>query len=246
MSLFVRSVRRRRSARSFLSLAFFAAAIVGVAGVAEAAEDEPIYGRRESFWQGQIGMRSTFVTDPGFDPFATDNMLASFSLGVSRTVFQYDAFSLAPGLFWDYGARSATARSQLTSLSSHRLGLALEGRYHFAPWIYGLVRVTPTAIQQSVRLSDPLAVAPFVANAWTFGLDASAGAAFLLGPHRSTSTSSLRWWLAAEGGYGYASSASLSMQPDVSSDDPRRTGNLDLGRLALGGPFFRVYGSVTF
>jgi hypothetical protein len=215
-------------------------------GVARAAEEGPLYGSRESFWQGQVGVRSTFVTDRAFDPFATDNALTSFSLAVSRTVFNYDAFSLAPGFFWDYGARSATARGEQSSLTSHRLGLALEGRYHFAPWAYALARLTPSAIQQSTQVNDQLAAAPFVARAWTFGIDASAGAAFLLGPHSATSASPVRWWLAAEGGYGYATSASLLMHPDLASDDPRRTGDLDLGRLALGGGFFRIYGSVTF
>jgi hypothetical protein len=246
MSVRFCSPHRRRFARPILGLASFAGAFLALLGIARTADAEPLYGNRETFWQGQIGMRSTFVTDPGFDPFASDNVLTSFSLGVSRTVFDSDAFSLAPGFFWDYGARSATARGGLTSLTSHRLAAALEGRYHFAPWGYGLVRVTPAAIQQSAELSDSLAAAPFVASAWTFGLDASAGAAFLLGPHGATSTSPLHWWLAAEGGYGYASSASLLMRPDLSSDDPRRTGNLDLGRLALSGVFFRLYGSVTF
>ncbi len=214
--------------------------------VAQQADAEPIYRSRERFWQGQLGMRSTFVTDPGFDPFATDDMLTSFSLGVSRTVFNHESFSLAPGLFWDYGARSATARSSPSSLGSHRLGLSLEGRYHFAPWAYGLVRLTPSAIQQSAQITDQLAAAPLVARAWTAGIDASAGAAFLLGPHHDASTVVARWWLAAEGGYGYAGSASLLMRADLPSDDPRRTGDLDLGRLALSGGFFRLYGAVTF
>lgn len=222
-------------------------ALVRGAEAAEPAEPEqPPPGAQDSFWQGQIGMRSIFVTDAGFDPFATDNALTSFSLGVSRTIYRFDTFSLAPGFFWDYGARSATARGQLTNLSSHRLSVGLEGRYHFAPWAYATVRVAPSAIQQSARLADQLAPAPFVADAWTFGLDASAGAAFLLGPHGASSPHPIRFWLAGEGGYAYASSASLRMHPDLSSDDPRRTGDLDLGRLALGGGFFRIYGAVTF
>jgi hypothetical protein len=209
------------------------------------AEEPPPYGNRDSFWQGQVGMRSTFITDPGFDPFATDNVLTTVSLGASRTIFHSDALSLAPGVFWDYGSRSATARGNSTTLATHRLGLALEGRCHIAPWMYALLRVTPGAIHQSAELKDPLAPAPFVARAWTFALDASAGAAFLLGPHTSSS-SPLRWWLAGEAGYGYASAASLVMHPDLASDDPRRVGNLDLGSVALGGTFVRVYGSVTF
>jgi hypothetical protein len=229
-----------------LSLAVFAGALFTALSIAPRVEAEPLYGSRESFWQGQVGMRSTFVTDRGFDPFATDNVLTTFSLGASRTVFDYDAFSLAPGIFWDYGARSATARGNAASLASHRLALALEGRYHFMPWMYGLVRVTPGAISQSARLQDPLAPAPYVASSWSFALDASAGVAFLLGPQAAAASSPVRWWLAAEGGYGYAGSAPLLMRPDLASDDPRRTGDLDLGRLALGGGFFRVYGSITF
>ena len=232
---------------SLLPLTSFAAALLtllGLASPAAAESPEGVRENRQSFWQGQVGVRSTFVTDPGFDPFATDNALTSFSLGMSRTLFEQDAFSLAPGLFWDFGSRSATARGDETSLSAHRLGLGLEGRCHLAPWMYALVRVTPSAIQQSARLSDPLAAAPYVASAWTFGLDASAGAAFLLGPHSSSALA--RWWLAAEGGYGYAGSGSLLMRPELASDDPRRTGDIHLGSVALGGPFFRIYGSVTF
>jgi hypothetical protein len=231
--------------RPLLSPASFAGALLALLFVSLPAQAEPLYGSRESFWQGQVGMRSTFVTDPGFDPFASDNVLTSFSLGASRTIFDYDAFSLAPGVFWDYAARSATARGDATSLVSNRLALALEGRYHFAPWGYGLVRLTPGTIHQSVQLTDPLAAAPYIAQSWTFAFDASAGAAFLLGPH-AASASPVRWWLAAEGGYGYAGSASLLMHPDLASDDPRRTGSLDLGRLALSGGFFRIYGSITF
>ena len=245
MSIRFHSLLRSCVRRRVRTLVLSAGALLALLSVAPRAEAEALYGSRESFWQAQVGMRSTFVTDPGFDPFATDNVLTTFSIGASRTIFDYEAFSFAPGLFWDYGARSATARGNATSLSSHRLALALEGRYHFAPWGYGLVRLTPGAIQQSAQLKDPLAAAPYVASAWNFGLDASAGVAFLLGPH-TDSTFPVRWWLAAEGGYGYAASASLLMRPDLASDDPRRTGDLDLGRLALGGGFFRIYGSVTF
>jgi hypothetical protein len=226
-----------------MSLALGATTLLASLAFAPAVQAESLYGNRESFWQGQVGLRSTFVTDPGFDPFATSNVLTSFSLGGSRTIFVEDAFSFAPGIFWDYGARSATARGQATSLEVNRLSLALEGRYHIAPWVYGLVRVTPGAIHQSAQIDDPLAGAPYVANAWTFAFDASAGAAFLLGPH---SSSPVHWWLAGEGGYGYAGSASLMMHTDLAAGDPRRTGDLDMGQLALSGAFFRIYGSVTF
>jgi hypothetical protein len=91
-----------------------------------------------------------------------------------------------------------------------------------------------------------LSPAPLVARQWAFALDASAGVAFLLGPHSDPAPGPLRWWLAAEGGYGYTGESSLALRPDLAPDDPRRTGELDLGTLALRGAFVRVYGSVTY
>jgi hypothetical protein len=221
-------------------------ALLGIGFFSTMAMAESRFGSRQSFWQGELGVRSTFVSDPGFDPFSSDNALTQLSLGVARTLWAEDRVSFAPGVIWDYGWRAATARGQDTSISSHRLALALEGRYHLFPFLYGLVRVTPGAVHQSVEVDDSLSPAPFVAKSWAFALDASAGAAFLLGPQHEDSASPVRWWLAAEGGYSYAGSTSLMMHPDLAEGDPRRTGDLDLGTLAMRGAFFRIYGSVTY
>jgi hypothetical protein len=237
----------RRISNYVLTSGVLGAAIAAARpAAAQSPQDTPTTTRaeRESFWQGQVGMRSTFVTDRAFDPFASDNALTSISLGFSRTLLHEGSFSFAPGVVWDYGSRSAAARGQPTSLSANRLGLALEGRYHFAPWVYGLVRITPAALHQRAKVEDGPNPA-YAASAWSFAVDASAGAAFLLGPH-GDSPALVRWWAAAEGGYGYATSASLRMRPELADDDPRRIGDLDLGKLALGGAFFRVYGAVTF
>lgn len=221
-------------------------ALLGIGLFSMPARADSRFGSRERFWQAELGVRSTFVTDPGFDPFSSDNALTQFSLGVARTVWVEDRVSFAPGLIWDYGLRSATARGQDTSISSHRLALALEGRYHLFPFVYGLVRLTPGAVHQSAELDDSLSPAPFVAKSWAFSLEASAGASFLLGPQQEDSASPVRWWLAAEGGYSYAGSTSLVMHPDLAEGDPRRTGDLNLGTLAMRGGFIRIYGSVTY
>jgi hypothetical protein len=213
---------------------------------ASPAAAESRFGDRETFWQAELGLRSSYVTHPGYDPFSDDNALPQLSLGIARTVWDSDRVSFAPGVIWDYGWRSSTARGQSTSLATHRLALALEGRYHFLPWMYGLVRLTPGALHQYVQLDDALSAAPYVAKSWVFALDASAGAAFLLGPHQEDSPSLVRFWLAAEGGYGFAGSTALVMRPDLGEGDPRRTGELDMGTLAMGGAFFRIYGSVTY
>jgi hypothetical protein len=210
------------------------------------AAAEPAFGDKESFWQAEAGVRTTFVTSPGYDPVSTDNALTQFSLGATRTLWNEDRLSFAPGIVWDYGSTGATARGAKTSLETHRLALALEGRYHLLPWMYGLVRVSPGAVHQSVELDDPNYVGSYVAKHWAFAFDSAAGFAFLLGPHAEDTRSPVKWWVAAEGGYSYAASGSLMMGPDLPPDDPRRVGSLDLGSLALRGGFFRVYAAVTY
>jgi len=210
------------------------------------ARADSLYGNRESFWQGELGVRSTFVTHPGFDPFSKDNALTQVSLGLARTIWAQDRLSFAPGVIWDYGERSSSARGLNTGLEAHRLALALEGRYHVTPWLYGLARATPGVLRQSVRLEDPTSLAPFVSRQWVAAFDVSAGAAFLVGPHGEGSGVPVGFWIAGEGGYSYAGSTTLVMRPDLAEDDPRRTGDLNMGTLAMRGAFFRIYGSVTY
>jgi hypothetical protein len=213
---------------------------------ASPASAEPSFGDRETFWQAEAGFRSMYITNPGYDPVSTDNALVQFSLGASRTLWDEGQLSFAPGIVWDYGESSATARGQSTGLQAHRLALTLEGRYHFLPWMYGLVRVAPGALHQRVEVEDPMAIAPYVSRHWEFAFDSAAGVAFLLGPQGEASRSPVRWWAAAEGGYSYAGSGSLAMGPDVDATDPHRTGGIDLGTLALRGGFFRIYAAVTY
>jgi hypothetical protein len=221
-------------------------AFVEAALVASSAHAEPAFGDRESFWQAEAGLRSMYITNAGYDPVSTDNSFVQFSLGASRTIWDQDRFSFAPGILWDYGQSSAQARGEPTSLEAHRLALSLEGRYHFLPWMYGLVRVAPGALHQRVELDDPLALAPYVARKWGFSFDSAAGLAFLLAPQAEVVSSPVRFWIAAEGGYAYAQSGSLAMAPDIDAADPRHTGGVDLGSLAVRGGFFRVYAAVTY
>ncbi len=221
-------------------------AFAQVALLASSVSAEPTFGDRETFWQAEAGLRSMYITNPGYDPVSTDNSLLQFSLGASRTLWDQGQLSFAPGIVWDYGESSATARGQNTNLQAHRLALTLEGRYHFLPWMYGLVRVAPGAVHQRVQLDDASAIAPYVARKWSFAFDSAAGVAFLLAPQAEIAASPVRWWLAAEGGYGYAGSGSLVMSQDLGADDPHRTGPVDLGSLALRGGFFRLYAAVTY
>ena len=233
-----------------LPAASFSSALMAVALVCATASAQPIEvpaasaepGREPSpaFWQAQIGARTTFVTDAGFDLFAADNALVQLSVAASRTLLVWERFSFAPGLSWDFGARSSTIRGDPSSLASHRLAVQLEGRYHLLPWLYGLVRVCPGAAHQSVEVQDSLAPAALRDTQWAPSADFSLGGAVLLGPQWSRSASAVRFWAQAEGGYGWAGRQHLVLSPDLASDDTRRVGTLDLGDLALRGGFFRI------
>ena len=91
-----------------------------IAFVASTASAEPTFGDRETFWQAEAGVRSMYITNPGYDPVSTDNALVQFSLGASRTLWDQGQFSFAPGIVWDYGTASKTARHGLRPAEGNR------------------------------------------------------------------------------------------------------------------------------
>jgi hypothetical protein len=236
----------------------YAFALLGVAPAALAEEptappEEPSggesqapLGSRQSFYQLLVGVRSSYITDAGYDPFSKDNSLVQSSFGLSRTLLVVDRFSFAPGVYWDYGKQDATARGDPSSIRVHRLGLGLEGRCQVFPWLYGFVRLTPGALQEKVSIEEPMAPGPLEQQHWLFSLDASGGAAVLLGPHAAEASFPLRFWAIAEGGYGWAPSKSLNLTPELPADETRPVGSLPLGKLALRGGFFRISAAVTY
>src|SRR4029077_16623470 len=110
------------------------------------ATGNPRADGRVAMWRLETGYRGSFVPSAGFDPFSTNDFLPQFSLSASRTLFSQGPFSFAAGLAWDYGASSARARGDATSLTMHRLTAPLEGRLHFVPWGYAFVRAAPGAL----------------------------------------------------------------------------------------------------
>jgi hypothetical protein len=198
-----------------------------------------------STWRIEAGYRGSYIPDEGFDPFSKDDFLPQLSLSASRTVWTRGRLSFAPGLAWDHGSRSSTARGAATSLSLDRVTIPLEGRLHVDRWGYAFVRLAPGVVAQGVRVEEVSGPAPYTKSRALFAADLSAGYAFPLwrlgGP-----ASPARAWLQADGGYGWVASERLALAPDLAGDDPLRTRGVDLGSIATRGAFFRVGVALTF
>jgi hypothetical protein len=95
----------------------------------------------------------------------------------------------------------------------------------------------------SARVNDVSAPGTLVKSAWLPTFDLSAGGALRFA---SASHERFGFWLTGEGGYSWTRSTELALAPDLADDDPRRTGGIDLGRLALRGAFMRIGAAVTF
>ncbi len=209
------------------------------------ATASPQADARIAMWRVEMGYRGSFVPSAGFDPFSTNDFLPQLSLSASRTVFSRGPLSFAPGLAWDYGGSSATARGDATSLTMHRLTVPLEGRVHFVPWGYAFLRAAPGVVAQRTEVDDSSSPAPLTKNRWLFATDLSAGYAWLVWPQRGAGHVA-RLWLQADAGYGWVANERLDLAPALASGDPRAVSGVDLGDVQLSGAFFRAAAAVSF
>jgi hypothetical protein len=233
-----------------LALAIVASSILASSTVAHA--QEPLappapaptasdVDHRQSMWRLELGYRSSFVADSGFDPFSTNDRLPAFSLVATRTLFARDRFSFAPGLAFESSSSTAKARGDAASLDVQRLAIPLDARVHFGPWGYAFARVAPAMMRSHASITDASAPGALEKTAWVFATDVSAGYAWLAWPWNEPERLRPRLWLQADAGYGFAGSARLAL-----SADDARTDAIDLGSLALRGPFVRAAAAISF
>jgi hypothetical protein len=191
-----------------------------------------------------LGFRLASIGNPRFDLFANDDALVQSSLDASYAIYTHGSFAIAPGLSWDYGARSSGARGLSTRLSVNRLSLPVEARWYFVPWLAGFAKVAPGAIAYGAHVEDASAPAPLEHTAWAFSGDASLGASVCLA---GRNTRAVRLWLTSEIGYGISTTAALQAAPNrdageaIGSDEPTR-----LGSFAANGAFWRTGLALTF
>jgi hypothetical protein len=210
--------------------------------------DDGQRGTHQEHWLFGVGLRETFVTGKGYDPFSTDNVLPQVSLDLGRAFYANGPLSIAGLVAWDYGSTKATARQADTSLVVHRITAGAEGRYHLIRRLYVFGRIAPGALHSSATLRDQVAGIERESQAWVFTGDLLVGAAFeFAGDARGASTRP-RAWVGADGGYSWSASSKVDFKDTTGSGSqaPARLEPLRFDDLALRGGFFRLTATLTY
>lgn len=196
-------------------------------------------------WLASVGVRVTYVGSKGFDAFAENDALAQATLNFAGTVYRRDRVSIAVMGSFDVGGREATARGEKASLTAMSFALGPEARWHFGEWARVHARPSLSLTRTHASLDETSSNAALHARSWLSGFDVMAGGAISLG--RLARERNERAWLLAEGGYVWSTEATLAFRPDDDDTDaPLRAAPLDLGKLSLRGPAFRIAAALTF
>ncbi len=194
-----------------------------------------------------LGLKLAYVATSGFDTFASTDALAHVSVDGTYGLFSRGRLTLAAGLGWDAGGRGSKLRGLDASLVSHRFTVPLEARYALTRAIWPLVRVAPGATYLHASVKDPSAPAELADSNWAFAVDASVGAAFVLGGSGTTAKRPPRFVLLPEVGYMVTTAAGLSPTPSRNEDDViGADGRTRLGDVALSGFFWRLTAGMAF
>jgi hypothetical protein len=195
----------------------------------------------------ELGYRGVFVTNPGYNPFSTQDYFSGLSLAFSHTIFTHGPVSFAIGLSWDYGASRATARGDGTSLDVHRFMLPLELRLHPGPWGYAFFRVAPGAAHERLEVDEASAPSALTRADWLFATDASVGYALPVVPMPARRGRMGRLWVQGELGYSWVADERVSLQPTLAANDPQIADGIDLkNSLGLRGAFFRLAVAISY
>jgi hypothetical protein len=201
---------------------------------------------RAEMWRAEVAYRGSFINDAGYGPFSTNQYFGQASFTASRTLWREGSWSFAPGVGFDVGGSSATARGQPTSLSMQRVSIPLEGRRHFGPWGYAFVRLAPGLALENAEVDDASAPSPLKKSAWMFSTDVSAGYAWLITPRFDRFEQKARVWVQGDVGYGWVAGDELALLASGASGSSGNTGGADLGSLTMAGPFLRLGAAVSF
>lgn len=216
-------------------------------GEAPPAAPAPAAARRQYLSLG-LGLRAAAVESEGLDPFSEDNAIPMLTLFGTVTPWATRPFSVHLAFEWDYGGTSARARGLASSMEVHRLAVGLELRYLPVSRISLFVRGMPAAIHLGGRIADASFVDHLEANAWTWGVDATAGAAARIAAFGDAEHPAASMWIGLDMGYRFAGSAAMRLRPGGLSDADRgrRFGELPMADLDLSGFVGRLTGSVSF
>lgn len=212
------------------------------------SEDAPAYtpSKPNSYLRFGLGARVTYAPNAGLDPFTESDSIGQVSLEVSRTLLARGKTSLAIGVGWDVGAKKTTARGVDSDLTHHRILVPIEGRYHFASWLYGFGKVAPGASLLALAVKDASAPTELSDLRPGFALDASVGASFLIIGHGPADQKKARLWATPEFGYGWTTSSRPTLGTDTREDVLGVEEGASMNLVAVRGGFFRLGIGVTY
>jgi len=241
-------VTHRRGGSASRFLAYTSSLLLSVALLslsAPAAAQEQSLGTHQKHLRLEAGVRAQFIDSEGLDPFAENDVVAQFTTGASYTLLTSDRLSVAGSFLVDLGGKGSKARGSEAYLGLYRFALGPELRYHVLRVAAATLRVSPTLAHTQAELSDSGA-GLLVKNAWTFGVDATAGAAVEVYGFADGQSRKPRVWLVAEGGYGWSATSDLTLVPEDAGSAPLRLSAVNLGELSLSGPLFRITAAISF
>lgn len=182
-----------------------------------------------------VGVRANWAPSPSIDPLAGKDVLLGPVLRVGFTPWASGRLSLGFTAEWGYAnVLSATSRGNDTHLSTNRLGLGVEGRYHLNHRFYGYARVAPGVAFSNASYSDASSGYDLTSGNTAFRVDGTAGVAMRLAGSSDGRESGVRFLAYFEGGFDWIATTDLRLE--MEEGGPRRTTPLDLGSLDLAGP----------
>lgn len=198
---------------------------------------------------GRFSPRYVWVNSKGYDPFSKNDLLYGVHLEGMLRVWHEGPLSAWALVGWSTGGGGSPtkARDLSSSLLFHDLQVGIEGRYALNRRFSLQARLAPGAHYFRTRLTSTDLPYDLVAKNWTWSLDATAGAAVMIGAVGDDDWPSARFWFSAEGGYTMTGSVENRLRAAVDDEDEqRRHGVTTLPSLSASGALLRVSFGVTF
>jgi hypothetical protein len=215
---------------------------------AKEAPATPAHAPRRQYVSLGFGIRAAHIESKGYDPYSESDGQPMMTLFGTVTPWPTRPFSVHLAFEWDYGSSESHARGIESTLDLHRLALGLELRYLPISRISLFARAMPAAIHAGGVVKDASFTDHLEANAWTWGVDATAGAAARVASFGHVEHPAASIWIGLDMGYRFAAPAAMRLRPGglTEADQARRFGEVPMADLDVSGFVGRLTGSVSF
>lgn len=186
----------------------------------------------------RLGFRNQLIYEDSYDLFSENDALPVFQLTTGVSFHDLAGGGAIAGVASvEVGGSSASLRGLPTELDVVRLGLGPELRLPVAERLQLSGRLSPQAVLVSTQLNQSqLGGMRYGDEQWTFGVDASVGAALRIAQLTPAGLDrALGLFLRVEAGYAWSPALDLEL---AASNGPVRSAPLPLDELALHGLSF--------